>query len=139
MSETTGYGVDERIGRLLGIVPKLSWGVGNRAEHSWTYYGNEWQCRDWFARHQKEYPEHAAGMEVYSIEVWPKYSTDLNACREAELELERRGLGTKYGTEVARMIKATRVLWTDVRDFDMLTADAETRCRAMLAALAEAK
>lgn len=89
--EKAGPELDERVGRLLGWEPTLRWGVGKPEEHSLTYYGNEWQCRDWFVRHQKEYPEHAAGMEVYSVEDWPAVSTDGNAMLRAIDAMRERG------------------------------------------------
>lgn len=66
----------------------------------------------------------------------PDYSANLNYCREAELEIERRGLCDVYLRELRRIINRlpdgdTRQAWY------MTTADAETRCLAMRAALKE--
>lgn len=86
-----GPALDEIVGKLLSWEPELHWGVGKKAEHSWTYLGNEWCCRDWFARHQREYPKHAAGMDVYSVELWPAVSTDGNAMLLAIDEMRKKG------------------------------------------------
>lgn len=66
----------------------------------------------------------------------PHYSTDLNACREAELELVKSGTDMEHGIiygEVLRDLVSQEhgVSFTNFR-LECALADARTRCRAML-------
>ena len=65
---------------------------------------------------------------------FPPVSTDLNACREAELEMEARGLIGNYVLSLGEMVVDTRISFYAA----IVYADAQTRCRAMLAAIRSA-
>lgn len=70
----------------------------------------------------------------------PYFSTSLAACREAELVMEGRGLADVYAICLAQALSLCQsgpmTVEMCVRRV-VYEADAETRCRAMLAALGE--
>ncbi len=66
------------------------------------------------------------------------YSTSLDACRTAELEIERRGLLEIYADKLRYAVWCTSDSDNEVRGL-LILADAETRCRAMLETVREGK
>jgi hypothetical protein len=81
----------------------------------------------------------------------PHYCTDANACREIEMEMERRGLNNSYIHALSQLVlgyvsRTPGVAWSgygwewsghDV--FALVSAPLETKCRAALLALMETK
>lgn len=80
----------------------------------------------------KCYPEIEIGAGINGrIGGPPRYSSDLNACRQAEMELERRGLSPQYCDAFIAQNKFGRLTGVE----RALFATAEVRCRAMLSAV----
>lgn len=81
------------------------------------------------------YPVDGGGMK------WapPAYWRDLNLCREAEQEIERRGLHRKFAFTLQEIVSEDLHGSPSEFYYRLIHADAETRCRAMLAVVREAK
>ena len=82
-------------------------------------------------------PEHIQNGDPYEaftvLDELPQYSTDRNACAEAEARMIELGHGENYAN--ALHADLCRGHHTQAGCLPFLTASAETRCRAMLDAL----
>ena len=72
-----------------------------------------------------------------------EYSTDANACRLMEAEIERRGLGAAYVYCLAGLVLDANLLprhlwvWDNAKVFAAMTAFLDMKCRAALLAVME--
>lgn len=74
----------------------------------------------------------------------PAYSTDLNACAQAEARVIEMGLGARYAKALEDALSLDLLdggLGWQITDYEsttaLLTASAEARCRAMLQVVGE--
>lgn len=82
--------------------------------------------------------------ETHSIDYTPvRFAWDLNDARTAELVIEGRGLAKEYGLALIEAVRAAKPVSETYEEgigqaaFHVATADAETRCLAILSALAK--
>ncbi len=68
--------------------------------------------------------------EIPTFRIGPKFATDRNACAKAEAKIKEMGLNVEYGNNLAKAAHTGdfSVSWY----YELATATAEQRCRAML-------
>lgn len=108
------------------------------------------QCADevlgiavtWEHHSPQYYPPRPAGVSCWpdtERRMVPPYSSDLTACASLEASIARRGLQEAYVAALALLLTGNYIDCESVDLFLLVTASAESRCRAALAAVRGAK
>lgn len=61
----------------------------------------------------------------------PRYTQDLNACREAEIKLTNTDIENKYWASLSRILLGTHAFKSNKELYKLFTATARQRCEAM--------
>ena len=141
-AELTGRELDTAVAREVcgyHIIENKTWPTSlERLPVGKTAYHLALRNGDWAP------PNHSGtygwGWTDSAEEAWtgvPNFSANLNACRDAEREIERRGLMPQYEAKLTTAV--ARLNDTADRPIFLFMADAGTRCRAMIAAVRSAK